>query len=150
MTAGIAVLESKWFDGNESLMKNVLLAGTLMVLCATLLGATNAAAAPQGGSGVVTGVVLGADHKPVPNAVVTYQNAGGSAPHMAHADAQGHFTLSKLKGDVYSIRATTADGVSSDWENVAVHPGKTRTIPLRAIHEKQEPKQYTATHAYEQ
>jgi hypothetical protein len=131
-------------------MKNVLLAGTMLVLSASLLGATHAVAAPQGGSGVVTGVVVGADNKPVPNAVVTYQNAGGSAPHMAHADAHGHFTISKLKGDVYAIRATTSDGVSSDWENVAVHPGKTRSVALHAIHEKQEPKQYTATHAYEQ
>lgn len=120
-----------------------------MLLSVGLLGATNVAAAPQAGSGVVTGVVLGADNKPVPNAVVTYQNAGGSAPHMAHADAHGHFTLSKLKGDVYAIRATN-NGVSSDWENVAVHPGKTRTIALHAIHAKEEPKQYTATHAYEQ
>src|SRR6202161_4575969 len=112
-------------------MKNVLLAGTMLVLSASLLGATHAVAAPQGGSGVVTGVVIGADNKPVPNAVVTYQNAGGSAPHMAHADAHGHFTISKLKGDVYSIRASN-NGVLSDWENVAVHPGKTRTKIGRA------------------
>ncbi|HXM15897.1 MAG TPA: carboxypeptidase-like regulatory domain-containing protein [Candidatus Eremiobacteraceae bacterium] len=130
-------------------MKNVLFAGVTLLLSVGLLGTTNAAAVPQGGSGVVTGVVLGADNKPVPNAVVTYQNAGGSAPHMAHADAHGHFTISKLKGDVYSIRASN-NGVLSDWENVAVHPGKTRTIALHAIHEKEEPKQYTATHAYEQ
>jgi carboxypeptidase family protein len=130
-------------------MKTVLLTGTMLVLGASLSSATNAAASPQGGSGVVTGVVLGADNKPVPNAVVTYQNAGGSAPHMAHADAHGHFTISKLKGDVYAVRASN-NGVTSDWENVAVHPGKTRTIALRAIHEKEEPKQYTATHAYEQ
>src|ERR1700744_5669978 len=103
-----------------------------------------------GGSGRAAVVVVGPDNKPVPNAVVPYQNAGGSAPHMAHADAHGHFTISKLKGDVYAIRATTGDGVSSDWENVAVHPGKTRSLALHAIHEKQEPKQYTATHAYEQ
>ena len=121
----------------------------MLVLGASLSSATNAAASPQSGSGVVTGVVLGADNKPVPNAVVTYQNAGGSAPHMAHADAHGHFTISKLKGDVYAVRASN-NGVTSDWENVAVHPGKTRTIALRAIHEKEEPKQYTATHAYEQ
>ena len=134
---------------NESPMKNALFAGVMLVLTASLLGATNSAAAPQGGSGVVTGVVLGADNKPVPNAVITYQNAGGSAPHMAHADAHGHFTISKLKGDVYAIRATN-NGVSSTWENVAVRPGKTRTIALHTIHVKEEPKQYTATHAYEQ
>jgi Carboxypeptidase regulatory-like domain len=129
-------------------MKNALLAGTMLALCANLFGGSSVAAAPQGGSGVVTGVVLGADHQPVPHAVVTYQNAGGSAPHMAHADAHGHFTISKLKGDVYAIRATN-DGLTSDWENVAVHPGKTRTIALHVVHEKEGVKQYTATHTYE-
>lgn len=129
-------------------MKSSLLAGSMLVLCTNLVGGPNAAAAPQGGSGVVTGVVLGTDNKPVPNAVVTYQNSGGSAPHLTHADAHGHFTISKLKGDVYAIRATN-NGISSDWENVAVHPGKTRTIALHAIHEKEEVKQFTATHTYE-
>ncbi len=129
-------------------MKNTLFAAALLVTGGLLYG-SNAFAMPQGGSGVVTGIVLGPDKKPVPNAVVTYQNAGGSAPHMAHADAHGHFTISKLRGDVYSIRATN-NGVSSDWETVAVHPGKTRTIALHAIHEKEEVKQYTATHTYEQ
>jgi len=128
-------------------MKSLLFAGAILV-ATSLLGAPNAAAQHASG-GVVTGVVLGADNKPVPNAVVTYQNAGGSAPHMAHADAHGRFTISKLRGDVYAIRATS-NGVSSDWENVAVHPGKTRTISLRTIHEKEEVKQYTATHTYEQ
>ena len=130
-------------------MKSVLLAGAMLALCGNLIGGPSvAAAAPQGGSGVVTGVVLGPDNKPVPNAVITYQNSGGSAPHMAHADAHGHFTISKLKGDVYAIRASN-NGVSSDWENVAVHPGKTRTVALHAIHEKEEVKQFTATHTYE-
>jgi hypothetical protein len=129
-------------------MKNAWMAGTMLVLAASLIGGSNASAAPQGGSGVVTGVVLGADNKPVPNAVVTYQNSNGLAPHVAHADAHGNFTISKLKGDVYALRAT-GNGVSSDWENVAVHPGKTRSVALHAIHEKEEVKQYTATHTYE-
>jgi hypothetical protein len=128
--------------------KRIISAAMLLLLCG-LFGASSAAAAPQGGSGVVTGVVLGADNKPVPNAVITYQNAGGRAPHVAHADAHGHFTVSKLKGDVYEFRAAS-NGVSSDWENVAVHPGKTRSVALHAIHEKEDPKQYTATHTYEQ
>jgi hypothetical protein len=130
-------------------MKNKVIAAATLLLIAGLVCASQSAAAPQGGSGVVTGVVLGVDHKPVPNAVITYQNAGGRAPHVVHADEHGHFTISKLKGDVYAIRAT-GNGVSSDWENVAVHPGKTRTISLRAIHEKEEPKTYSATHTYEQ
>ena len=86
-------------------MKNNVIAAATLLLIGGLTGASSTAAAPQGGSGVVTGVVLGADNKPVPNAVITYQNAGGRAPHVAHADAHGHFTVSKLKGDVYEFRA---------------------------------------------
>jgi hypothetical protein len=131
-------------------MKSKVIAAVTLLLIAGLVCASKTAAAPQGGSGVVTGVVLGADHKPIPNAVITYQTAGGLAPHVAHADAHGHFTISKLRGDVYAIRAT-GNGVSSDWENVAVHPGKTRTVQLRAIYEKKdEVKTFTATHTYEQ
>jgi Carboxypeptidase regulatory-like domain len=131
-------------------MKSKFISAATLLLTAGLALAASAVAMPQGGSGVVTGVVLGPDKKPVPNAVITYQNAGGSAPHMAHADAHGHFTISKLKGDVYAVRATS-NGFSSTWENVAVHPGKTRTVTLRAIYEKNdEPKTFTATHTYEQ
>jgi hypothetical protein len=130
-------------------MNNKMIAAAMLLLAGGLFGASSAVAAPQGGSGVVTGVVLNANNKPVPNAVITYQNAGGRAPHVARADAHGHFTVSKLKGDVYEFRATS-NGVSSDWENVAVHPGKTRNVALHAIHEKEDPKQYTATHTYEQ
>ena len=130
-------------------MKNNKIAAATLLLLGGLVGASSSDAAPQGGSGVVTGVVLGANNKPVPNAVITYQNAGGRAPHVAHADAHGRFTVSKLKGDVYEFRAAS-NGVSSDWENVAVHPGKTRTVALHAIHEKEDVKQYTATHTYEQ
>jgi hypothetical protein len=129
-------------------MKNQWIVGT-MVLAASLIGGSNVGAVPQGGSGVVTGVVVGADNKPVPNAVVTYQNSNGMAPHMAHTDAHGHFTVSKLKGDVYAFRGA-GNGVTSAWENVAVHPGKTRTVSLRAVFVKEEVKQFTATHTYEQ
>ncbi|MBV9889026.1 MAG: carboxypeptidase regulatory-like domain-containing protein [Acidobacteria bacterium] len=131
-------------------MKNIRIVAATLLLLGGLVCVSNAAAAPQSGSGVVTGVVLGPDKKPVPNAVITYQNAGGSAPHMAHADAHGHFTISKLRGDVYAVRATS-NGFASTWENVAVHPGKTRTVTLHAIYEKNdEPKIFTATHTYEQ
>src|SRR5579863_4099083 len=122
-------------------MKSKFITSAALLFVAGFAFAASAAATPQGGSGVVTGVVLGPDKKPVPNAVITYQNSGGSAPHMAHADAHGHFTISKLKGDVYAIRASN-NGVLSDWENVAVHPGKTRTIALHAIHEKEDVKQF--------
>ncbi len=137
------------FTETRNSMKIKMVAAATLVLVSGLVCASGSSGAPQGGSGVVTGVVLGANNKPVPNAVITYQNAGGRAPHVAHADERGRFTISKLKGYVYEIRAT-GNGFSSTWENVAVHPGKTRTISLHAIHEKEEPKTYTATHTYEQ
>ena len=98
--------------------------------------------------GVVTGVVIGPDDKPVPHAIVTYQSGGGSAPHVAHADAKGHFTISKLRSDNYAVRAS-GNGVSSPWENVSVHSGKTKTFTLHTIYAKEIPKAYTATRTYE-
>jgi Carboxypeptidase regulatory-like domain len=123
------------------------------MLSVTLLFALAAArqtvARPQsGGSGVVTGVVIGPDDKPVPHAIVTYQSGGGSAPHVAHADARGHFTISKLRSDNYALKAS-GNGVSSSWENVSVRSGKTRTLTLHTIYAKEIPKAYTATRTYE-
>ncbi len=97
---------------------------------------------------MVTGVVIGPDDKPVPHAVVTYQSGGGSAPHVAHADARGHFTISKLRSDNYALRAS-GKGVFSSWENVVVRSGKTKTLTLHTIYAKEIPKAYTATRTYE-
>ena len=93
-------------------------------------------------------MVIGPDDKPVPHAVVTYQSGGGSAPHVAHADARGHFTITKLRSDNYALRAS-GQGVSSAWENVVVRSGKTRTLTLHTIYAKEVPKAYTATRTYE-
>jgi hypothetical protein len=97
----------------------------------------------------VSGVVIGPDDRPVPHAIVTYQSGGGSAPHVAHADSRGHFTISKLRSDNYALRAS-GKGVFSAWENVAVHSGKTKSVTLHTIYAKEIPKSYTATRTYEQ
>ena len=119
------------------------------ILLLLLAAARQTVAGPQGtGSGVVTGVVIGPDDRPVPHAIVTYQSGGGSAPHVAHADARGHFTISKLRSDNYAVRAS-GNGVASAWENVSVHSGRTKTLTLHTIYAKEIPKAYTATRTYE-
>src|ERR1035438_6244834 len=96
-------------------MRRVVISNFIFWL--VLATAGQALAQPQsGGSGVVTGVVIGPDDKPVPNAMVTYQSGGGTAPHVAHADARGRFTISKLRSDNYEVRAS-GNGVSSASEN---------------------------------
>ena len=117
-----------------------------MILVATisaaLLCAPNAMAQKKG-SGVLTGVVLGPDDKPVPHASITYQSGAGIAPHAVHADARGHFTITKLHTDVYDLRAS-GKGAFSEWEkNVSVRSGQTKSITLRLIYAKEIPKAYT-------
>jgi hypothetical protein len=127
-------------------MRRVLISNLFFLLA---LAAAGPAVAQSGGSGIVTGVVIGPDDKPVPNAIVTYQSGGGTAPHVAHTDARGRFTISKLRSDNYELRAS-GKGVFSAWENVAVRSGKTKTLTLHTIYAKEIPKAYTATRTYEQ
>ena len=121
----------------------------LATLIATALLATRSVlAAPQRkGSSVLTGVVIGPNDKPVAHAAVTYQSSGGNAPHAVHTDAHGRFTISKLAGDNYDVRAS-ANGVFSEWEkNVSIRNGQTKTITLRLIYARQMPKTAMATSA---
>lgn len=111
-------------------------------LVATALVATKSVlASPQRkGTSVLAGVVIGPNDKPVAHAAVTYQSSGGNAPHAVHTDARGRFTISKLSGDNYDLRAS-ANGVFSDWEkNVTVHNGQTKIVTLHLIYAKSMPK----------
>jgi hypothetical protein len=125
-------------------MKRLLL--FLAIVFLALVTVRSVVAAPQHhkrtGTTTLTGVVLGPDDKPVPHAAVTYQSSGGNAPHAVHADAQGHFTITKLKADNYDLRAS-GKGVFSEWEkNVYVHKGQTKNVTLRLIYAKEIPKAY--------
>jgi hypothetical protein len=102
------------------------------------------------GLSTISGVVLGPDDKPVPHAAVTYQSAAGMAPHAVHTDAQGHFTITKLRSnDIYDLRAS-GKGVFSEWEkNVALRSGQTKSVTLRLIYAKEIPKAYTKSKAKE-
>jgi hypothetical protein len=120
----------------------------MMVLAVALVAAQNLAAQHKG-AGVISGVVLGPDDKPVPHASVTYQSSAGIAPHAVHADSQGHFTIAKLRSDNYDLRAS-GRGVYSEWEkNVTVRSGQTKSVTLRLIYAKQIPKAYTKSKAKE-
>jgi hypothetical protein len=115
----------------------------IAVFLLALLAVRGVAAAPQHkGTGTLTGVVLGPDDRPLPHASVSYQSSGGSAPHVAHTDARGHFTITKLKADNYDLRAT-GKGVFSEWEkNINLQPGQTKSVTLRLIYAKEIPKAY--------
>jgi carboxypeptidase family protein len=125
-------------------MKRILL--FLAIVLLALLTVRGAVAAPQHhkgtGTTTLTGVVLGPDDRPVPHAAVTYQSSAGNAPHAVHADAQGRFTITKLKADNYDLRAS-GKGVFSEWEkNVYVRKGQTKNVTLRLIYAKEVPKAY--------
>ena len=121
---------------------------SMMVLVVALVAAQNLAAQHKG-AGVISGVVLGPDDKPVPHASVTYQSSAGVAPHAVRADSQGHFTITKLRSDNYDLRAS-GRGVYSEWEkNVSVRSGQTKSVTLRLIYAKEIPKAYTKSKAKE-
>jgi Carboxypeptidase regulatory-like domain len=127
-------------------MRRVLV--SMIVLMVALAGAQNLAAQHKG-AGVLTGVVLGPDDKPVSHASVTYQSSAGIAPHAVRADSQGRFTIAKLHSDNYDLRAS-GRGVFSEWEkNVSVRSGQTKSVTLRLIYAKEIPKTYTKSKAKE-
>lgn len=127
-------------------MRRVLF--SMLGVLGVLMCAQNLAAQKKG-AGVLSGVVLGPDDKPVPHASVTYQSSAGIAPHAVHADSQGHFTITKLRTDNYDLRAS-GKGVYSEWEkNVAVRSGQTKSVTLRLIYAKEIPKAYTKSKAKE-
>jgi len=112
-----------------------------LLLGVTLAGAQNSVAQRKG-AGVISGVVLGPDDKPVSHASVTYQSSAGIAPHAVRADSQGRFTIAKLRSDNYDLRAS-GRGVFSEWEkNVTVRSGHTKSVTLRLIYAKEMPKAY--------
>ena len=135
-----------WRETRSESMRRALV--SMMVLVVALVAAQNLAAQHKG-AGVISGVVLGPDDRPVPHASVTYQSSAGMAPHAVHADSQGHFTIAKLRSDDYDLRAS-GRGVYSEWEkNVTVRSGQTKSVTLRLIYAKQIPKAYTKSKAKE-
>ena len=125
-------------------MRRTLFSMTMLLVA--LLTAQGLAAQKKG-AGVLSGVVLGPDDRPVSHASVSYQSSAGMAPHAVHTDSQGHFTITKLRSDNYDLRAS-GKGVFSEWEkNVTVRSGQTKSVTLRLIYAKEIPKAYTKSKA---
>lgn len=137
----IPFMETAQPERREAMKRTIILGLTVML---SLAMAHRLSASPQRhGSGTLAGVVLGPDDKPVPHAAVTYQSSAGMAPHAVHTDASGHFYITNLRRDDYDLRASSK-GVFSEWEkNVAVRPGKTKSVTLRLIYAKDVPQAYT-------
>ena len=110
-----------------------------LALAVALVAVGEARAMPQAHTSTLEGLVLGSDNKPVANAAVTYQSGGGSAPHVVHTDETGRFSVSKLRADIYDVRAS-AQGIYSDWKkNVNLRPGQITTLTLRLTHAAETP-----------
>src|SRR5258706_11521594 len=118
-------------------MRRVLV--SVIVLMVALVAAQNLAAQHKG-AGVLSGVVLGPDDKPVSHASVTYQSSAGVAPHAVHPDSQGRFTIAKLHSDNYHLHAS-GRGVFSEWgKNVLGGAGQRKVGKRRAIYAKEDSK----------
>jgi hypothetical protein len=125
-------------------MRRALITISILVL---VLACAGSLVAQRSGSGILSGVVLGPDDRPVPHAGVTYQSSGGTAPHAVHADSQGRFTIRKLRSDNYDLRAS-GKGVFSEWEkNVTVRSGRTKSVTLHLIYAREIPKEYAKSKA---
>jgi len=125
-------------------MRRALISISILVL---VLACAGSLVAQHSGSGILSGVVLGPDDKPVPHAGVTYQSSAGTAPHAVHADSQGRFTIRKLRSDNYDLRAS-GKGVFSEWEkNVTVRSGRTKSVTLHLIYAREIPKEYAKSKA---
>jgi hypothetical protein len=81
----------------------------------------------------LTGTVLGADGKPVPNASVTCETSSGLHPRAAHTDSKGTYFITGLKQDSYDLRAT-ANGAYSDWvRNIPLRHDQTKSVTLQLL-----------------
>ena len=120
-------------------MRRTTIAAALIIASSIFLwtGTASVHAAQKKGRSSLTGVVLDAAGKPVPNAVVTYQSGGGHTAHAVRTDAQGRFTIHKLRWDNYDLRASTK-GRYSDWEkNVMLRSGQQKSVTLRLTGENE-------------
>jgi hypothetical protein len=117
----------------------------IAILLLALLAVRRVSAAPQSksqGSSTITGTVVGPDDRPVPHASVSYELSSGSSPHVVRTDSHGHFTINKLKADVYDLRAS-GRGVFSEWQkNINLRKGQTKSVTLQLIYAKEIPKAY--------
>ncbi len=104
----------------------------LIAACAGLwLPGSRAQTTKKGG--VLSGIVLGQNGKPVDHAAVVCQSSGGSSPRVVYTEANGRFTITGLRQDNYDLRAT-ANGNYSDWDkNIVVRNGLTKEVTIKLV-----------------
>jgi virginiamycin B lyase len=100
------------------------------VFCAALALVSGLAAQSHGFTSV-SGLVLGADDKPVANALVILQTSYGKGPRSARTDKDGHFTIINLRDGLFDVRAQTTDRWSEWQHNVVARAGRPAEITLR-------------------
>jgi hypothetical protein len=113
-------------------MKRTVILAVLFGLAVLFATQANAQSVKRSGA-TLTGTVLGADGKPVPNAAISCESSGGLRPRAVHADGKGKFVITGLKQDSYDLRAS-GNGAYSDWErNIPLRLGKTKEVTLRLL-----------------
>jgi hypothetical protein len=113
-------------------MKRILLLAVCLSMASLFAPSVHAQSPKQLGTNI-SGVVLDANGKPVPNAAISCESSGGLRPRAVHADAKGHFAITGLKQDSYDIRASS-NGAYSDWEkNIPVRKGQSKSVTLRLL-----------------
>lgn len=105
-----------------------------VISCLALLFAQSASAqAPKKNGATISGMVLGADGKPVAGASVTCETSSGLTPRAVHTDGKGRFFITGLKQDSYDIRAS-GNGAYSDWErNIPMRKNQTKEVTLQLL-----------------
>ena len=105
----------------------------LLLVAWIFFGAQVNAQAPKKTGATITGLVLGADGKPVPHAIITCETSSGLHPRAVHADSRGRFFITGLKRDSYDLRAAS-NGAYSDWErNIPLLKSQTKEITLQLL-----------------
>ena len=81
--------------------------------------------------GILEGVVLDAQGKPVDYATVTIQTSDGNHPNLTRTDSDGHFEFTRFETGQYDLRAESA-GLFSPWtRRISIHANKTAHVTLR-------------------
>jgi len=106
----------------------------VLVPCVVLIFALPSnAQAPKKNGATISGVVLGANGKPVAGASVTCQTSSGLTPRAVHTDAKGKYFITGLKQESYDVRAS-AYGAYSDWQrNIPIRKNQTKEITLQLL-----------------
>lgn len=103
---------------------------SVFVLFALILGVA-AAGNARVRIGAISGTVVDAHGRPVPDATVTMQTSYGQSPCATHTDAKGHFVFDRYEIGQYDLQAYW-HGMFSDWtKRVVIRSNKTTEITLR-------------------